>query len=108
MCWKMTGFISWEERRPPVAEAAAYGATSSDYSAACCEAEIVLELSRAAALGSEHACCLIAGWLALGQHSLVRDDAAATWWYKESLNCRAKDGAEPNKAKRDRWLAEHP
>ena len=66
------------------------------------------ELTRAGTLGSEHACLLIGGWFATGHLALVRDDAAATWWYQQSLNARAKDGAEPNKAKRERWLAEHP
>ena len=68
----------------------------------------IVELSRAGALGSEHACCLMGSWFSTGMNGLVRDDAAATWWYRESLNCRAKDGADPNKEKRTKWLEEHP
>ena len=68
----------------------------------------LLELARAGALGSEHACLLMGTWFSTGLNGLVRDDAAARWWYQESLNCRAKDGAEANKDKRDKWLAEHP
>lgn len=68
----------------------------------------IVELARAGALGSEHACLLMGSWFSTGMNGLVRDDAAATWWYRESLNSRAKDGAESNKDKRNKWLDEHP
>jgi len=67
----------------------------------------VLELARAATLGSEHACCLLADWLG-GNISLFRvDTAAATFWYKASLSCPDKDSVPNTREKRDTWFKEH-
>ena len=68
----------------------------------------ILELSRAAALGSEHACCILADWLGGSNAGLLHPDpAAATFWYKSSLDCRFKDSVFNSREKRVKWLREH-
>ena len=65
----------------------------------------VLELARAATLGSEHACCILADWLGGTNQGLLRPDAAAaTFWYKASLDCSSQDSVPNTRKRRDEWF----
>ena len=69
----------------------------------------VLELTRAATLGSEHACCILANWLGGSNPGLFRPDAtAATFWYNSSLTCDLQDSITVTREKRTKWFEEHP
>ena len=68
----------------------------------------ILELSRAATLGSEHACCILADWLGGTKPGLLRPDVtAATFWYKSSLSCASQDSVPNTRERRDKWFNEH-
>lgn len=65
----------------------------------------VLELARAATLGSEHACCILADWLGGTNPGLLRVDAeAATFWYQASLDCSSQDSVATTRKRRDEWF----
>ena len=68
----------------------------------------MLELARAAMLGSEHAACVLAWSLSLGLHDLKCDHKAAIWWFKQSLACAHKGLNKDLKEARDMALAAYP
>ena len=45
----------------------------------------------AAAMGSEHACSIIAMAHASGKWAMEKDEAEASYWYKRAVSCRIKD-----------------
>jgi hypothetical protein len=63
----------------------------------------MIELTRAAMLGSEHGAITIAHEL-VGDRVKTRDDAAATRWYQFSRKCKFKDSVESSRSRRDEWL----
>lgn len=68
----------------------------------------MVELTRAAMLGSEHGAISIANHLAntdtAEQVKLVKDENEATRWYKFSRLCKTKDTIPAYRKKRDEWL----
>ena len=68
----------------------------------------ILELSRAATLGSEHACIVLGTWLTENSVELSRDEEAANYWYRKSLDCQHQDSVELSRQERDQWLKAHP
>ena len=68
----------------------------------------ILELARAATLGSEHACIVVATWLTENSVEISKDEEAATYWYRKSLDCKHKDSVQPSREERDQWLKNHP
>ena len=66
-------------------------------------------VGQAAALGSEHACCLLGHAYKLGKFGLPKDAAKATKWYKRmSSCCVTRNAADCAREEAAKWLAEHP
>jgi len=63
----------------------------------------MIELTRAAMLGSEHAAITIGNEL-YGAWVKKRDEAEATRWYQYSRKCKLKDSVESSRKRRDDWL----
>ena len=64
----------------------------------------MLELTRAAYLGSEHAAITVANELASGEHFKQKDETEATRWYQFSRKCKCKDSVASSRERRDDWL----
>ena len=61
----------------------------------------------AAAMGSEHACTLIAMGHASGRWGKKKDEAEAVYWYRRALNARVKDTPEECRERAKAYLAAH-
>jgi TPR repeat protein len=64
----------------------------------------MLELTRAAYLGSEHGAITLANELASGEHFKQKDETEATRWYQFSRKCKCKDSVATSRERRDDWL----
>ena len=67
----------------------------------------VIELTRAAMLGSENAAICIANHYSNGEHLIAKDENEATRWYKFSKTCSFKDAILRFQNRRDVWLEDH-
>ena len=64
-------------------------------------------ISRAAALGSEHACSVL-GWAnECGHHGFDKNPEEATLWYKKMQKCVCKDSVDVYRERAQKWLSEH-
>jgi len=63
----------------------------------------MIDLTRAAMLGSEHAAITIGNEL-LGAQVKKRDEPEATRWYQFSRKCKLKDSVASSRERRDDWL----
>ena len=64
----------------------------------------LIELMRAAMLGSEHGAITIGNVYATGEHIERKDEEEATRWYKYSLTCHTRDTIDAFRERRDEWL----
>lgn len=64
----------------------------------------LIELTRAAMLGSEHGAITIGNVYATGEHIERKDEEEATRWYKHSLTCQTRDTIDAARERRDEWL----
>jgi len=73
--------------------------------------EAMLWLTRAAMLGSEHACITIASYYAgvavKSAKVLQPDKEYAIHWFKKSLDASEQDSVESSRGRRDEWMAKH-
>ena len=65
-------------------------------------------MSMAAALGSEHACCILGEINAKGLHGFDKDPQEATRWYREMQKCGTRNASEAMREQAAAWLREHP
>ena len=65
-------------------------------------------LGRAAELGAEHACGVLARANAEGCHGLDKDPHEATRWYREMQTCGLRNSTEAMRERAAAWLREHP
>lgn len=61
----------------------------------------------AAAMGSEHACSLIAMGHASGRWAKKKDEALAVYWYRRALSARIRDTPEECRERAKAYLAAH-
>ena len=66
----------------------------------------MIELTRAAMLGSEHGAICIANHFATGESLVSKDEGEATMWYEFSRNRTVKDSTSEFRKRRDNWLRE--
>lgn len=64
----------------------------------------MIEMTRAAMLGSEHGAVCLGNHYASGVGGLTKDDGEATRWYKCSRKCKTKDTVKDFRERRDGWL----
>jgi TPR repeat protein len=65
-------------------------------------------ISRAAALGSEHACSVL-GWAnECGHHGFDKNPSETTHWYKQMQRCACKDSVDVYRERARLWLRDHP
>lgn len=65
----------------------------------------IIELTRAAMLGSEHGAACLGNHYASGENGIVRNESEATRWYKFSRHkCKTKDTVKDFRERRDEWL----
>jgi TPR repeat protein len=68
----------------------------------------MIMITRAATLGSEHACAVL-GWAnECGHHGLDQDSGDATEWYKKMQAASCKDSVDPYRERARDWLRDHP
>jgi TPR repeat protein len=67
----------------------------------------MIDLARAAMLGSEHGACCLGNHFASGEALVAPDPAEATYWYKFSKTTKLLDTHEKNRTRRDEWLRQH-
>tara|TARA_B100000787_G_scaffold25044_2_gene16723 strand:+ start:5761 stop:6549 length:789 start_codon:yes stop_codon:yes gene_type:complete len=65
-------------------------------------------ISAAAALGSEHACGILAQANADGLHGYDKNPQEATRLYREMQTCHGRDSSEEYRERAATWLREHP
>lgn len=66
----------------------------------------LVELTRSAMLGSEHAAFCLGNHHAKGIH-VKKDEKAATFWYQVSRDADIRDTLDEYKEQRNKWLREH-
>ena len=66
-------------------------------------------VTRAAMLGSEHACIVLGNKFSdpVPGQIIHQDNEQATYWYRKSLKCKHDDSLPEPRAKRDKWLSEN-
>jgi len=64
----------------------------------------LIELTRAAMLGSEHGAITIGNVYSTGEHIERKDEEEATRWYQYSLTCDTRDTIDAFRERRDEWL----
>jgi len=67
----------------------------------------LIELTRAAMLGSQHGAICVANHLAMGTGLTKIDDDGARWWYNYSKTCKVNDTTDDWRKRRDEWLKVH-
>ena len=67
----------------------------------------LIELTRAAMLGSENAAICIGNHFGTGEHLIDADENEATWWYNFSKTRTCKDAPQAFKTRRNEWLETH-
>jgi hypothetical protein len=64
----------------------------------------IIELTRAAMLGSEHGAACLGNHYTSGENGLIKNESEATRWYKFSRECKTKDTVKDFRERRDTWL----
>ena len=72
-------------------------------------AKAMVYLTRAAMLGSEHACITLGNNFAAPRKGVVvlKDDEQAGYWYRKSLKATHRDSLPKPREVREKWLSEH-
>lgn len=71
------------------------------------EANGMVWLTRAAMLGSEHACVCLGNHYAMGSAVKYKNKEQAEYWYKKSVRSGVMDSVRTSRDRRDAWLKEN-